>query len=62
MKAKLLMFLAVAVFVFSSVMVVQAETETSIWREEMNYQSLDQLKLQAGQSLMKMALAFLVAP
>ena len=46
MKAKLLAILAVAVFVYSSVMVVWAETETSVWREEMNYQSLAQL--QAG--------------
>jgi hypothetical protein len=44
LKAKLLTFLAVAVFIFSSIMLAQAETGTSIWREEMNYQSLDQLK------------------
>jgi hypothetical protein len=43
-KAKLLIFLAVAVFVFSSVLAVRAEVETSVWREEMTYQSLDQLE------------------
>jgi hypothetical protein len=46
LKVKLLTILAVAVFVFSSVMMAQAQTETSIWRDEMNYQSADQL--QAG--------------
>jgi hypothetical protein len=44
LKAKLLAVLAVFVFVYSSVMVVGAETQTSIWREEMNYQSLNQLE------------------
>ena len=44
MKAKLLAVLAVIVFVYGSVMVVSAETETSVWREEMNYQSLNQLE------------------
>jgi hypothetical protein len=46
LKAKLLISLAIAVFVFSSVMVVSAETETSVWRDEMNYQSV--ADLQAG--------------
>ncbi len=45
MKAKSLTILAVAVFIFSSVMMVQAQTETSIWRDEMNYQSSDELQV-----------------
>jgi hypothetical protein len=44
LKAKLLAVLAVILFVYSSVMVVSAETETSVWREEMSYQSLNQLE------------------
>jgi hypothetical protein len=44
LKAKLLAVLAVIVFVYSSVMAVSAETETSVWREEMSYQSLNQLE------------------
>jgi hypothetical protein len=44
LKVKLLVVLAVIMFVYSSVLVVSAETETSVWREEMNYQSLDQLE------------------
>jgi len=44
LKAKLLAILAIAVFVYSSFMVVSAETQTSVWREEMNYQSLNQLE------------------
>jgi hypothetical protein len=43
-KAKLWLILAVAVFVFSSVITVRAEIEASVWREEMTYQSLDQLE------------------
>jgi hypothetical protein len=38
------MILAVAVFVFSSVLTAQAQTGTSIWRDEMDYQSVDQLE------------------
>ena len=45
MKAKSLTILAVAVFVFSSVMMAQAQTENSIWRDEMTYQSADQLQV-----------------
>jgi hypothetical protein len=45
LKAKLLTILAVAVFVFSSVMMAQAQTENSIWRDEMTYQSADQLQV-----------------
>jgi hypothetical protein len=44
MKAKLLAILTVVVFVFTTVLVASAETGTSIWRDEMSYQSLDQLK------------------
>jgi hypothetical protein len=44
LKAKLFIFLVVAVFAYSSIIVVQAQTGTSIWRDELNYQSLDQLK------------------
>jgi len=44
LKAKSLAVLAVIVFIFSSVMVVSAETQTSIWREEMTYQSLTQFE------------------
>jgi hypothetical protein len=43
-KAKLWLILAVAVFVFGSVIAVRAEIEASVWREEMTYQSLDQLE------------------
>ncbi len=44
MKAKLFIVLAVAIFVYSSVLVVWADTGTSIWRDDMEYQSLDQLQ------------------
>jgi len=44
LKAKLLAVLAVIMFVYGSVMVVSAQTETSVWREEMSYQSLNQLE------------------
>ena len=44
MKVKLLVILAVFMFVYCSVMAASAEVTTSIWREEMNYQSLNQLE------------------
>jgi hypothetical protein len=44
LKAKLLAILAVAVFVFSSVIMAQAQTETSIWRDDMSYSSFDQMQ------------------
>ncbi len=43
-KAKLVVFLVVAVFVYSLVLVVWAEDGTSVWRDDMDYQSLDQLQ------------------
>ena len=44
MRGKILVFLAVMMFVFSLVMMVNAQTETSIWRDDMSYSSFDQLQ------------------
>ncbi len=44
MKAILFTLLALVIFLSSSVMIVQAQSESSIWRDDMNYQSLNQLQ------------------
>jgi hypothetical protein len=44
LKAKLPVVLAFIVFICGSVLMVSAETQTSVWRDEMNYQSLSQLE------------------
>jgi hypothetical protein len=44
LKVESLTILAVVVFVFSSVMMAQAQSETSLWRDEMGYQSVDQFQ------------------
>jgi len=44
LRRKLFAFLAVMVFVFSLVGLVNAQTDTSIWRDDMNYSSFDQLQ------------------
>lgn len=46
MKVSVLLVFAVFVFMYSSALLVSAETVTSVWRDEMNYQSID--ALQAG--------------
>jgi hypothetical protein len=44
LTSKLFIFLAVSLFVFSSFLATQAQTGNSIWRGDMNYQSLGQLQ------------------
>lgn len=44
MKAKLIILLVVAAFVFSSVTFSQAQTDSSIWRDDMNYQNREDLE------------------
>jgi hypothetical protein len=44
LKGKLLVFLALTLFVFSFAVLVKAQTDTTIWRDDMNYQSFDQMQ------------------
>jgi outer membrane protein assembly factor BamB len=58
LKGKLFVFLAVMVFVFSLVSVVLAQTDTSIWRDDMNYSSFDQLQAAGWSSLLRTGIGF----
>jgi outer membrane protein assembly factor BamB len=51
LQSKLLAFLAVMLFVFSFVGVVQAQKDTSIWRDDINYSSFDQFQAAGWSSL-----------
>ncbi|MCW4030621.1 MAG: hypothetical protein NWE92_13370 [Candidatus Bathyarchaeota archaeon] len=44
LKVRLLVVLAVVMFVYCSIMAVSADVTTSIWRDEMDYQGLNQLE------------------
>jgi hypothetical protein len=58
MQRKLLAYLAVMLFVFSFIGTVRAQNDTSIWRDDVNYSSLDQFKAAGWSSLYPTGISF----
>jgi outer membrane protein assembly factor BamB len=58
MQRKVLAFLAVVLFVFSSIGAVKAQNGTSIWRDDMNYSSFNQFQAAGWSSLSPTGISF----
>ena len=58
LQRKLFTFLAVMLFVFSFIVVVKAQNDTSVWRDDINYSSFDQFQAADWSSLYTRGISF----
>ena len=58
MQRKLLGSLAVMLFVFSFIGMVQAQNDTSVWRDDVNYSSFDQFQAAGWSSVHQAGISF----